>query len=76
MIVELVGGPHCGLAVQVTRMPSVVMQVHSLADGSTWEAFYVPDGTVTKRSRSQRYCYTEQRRMLSPALPPPAIPGE
>jgi hypothetical protein len=70
VIIELVGGPHCGMRFSVTKVPPSWRQEHSTASG-TWDAFYVPDGLRTQDGYRWRFTYTEQR----PAQPPPVMPG-
>jgi hypothetical protein len=73
MVIELIGGPHCGMTLTVRKVPPVVVQIHSPREGQRWEAYYVPDGTVTNEKR-WRCCYTEQRKVIRP-VSPPVVPG-
>lgn len=75
IIIELVGGPHCGMTYQVVKLPPLWKQIHTLADGTSWEAYYVPAGQRMRNSKNQRCDYTEQRRVVRPPQPPPIMPG-
>lgn len=75
MMIELVGGPLCGTTLRVGHPPSVVMRIHRTGDGQSWEAYYAPVGITMNDRTTYRYDYTEQRKILRPAVPP-VSPGQ
>lgn len=75
MMIELVGGPHCGLRLSMVKLPPVHMSIHNTSDGQRWEAYYAPDGLRTQDGNYWRFTYTEQRKVIRPVSPPPVIPG-